>query len=174
MNNIKNMLLTYRVIYFERSNSLSTWFDLPYRSDRRSLPKHTLAKLLCPEIEKFLCSRHTSAKLLCNNFGVPENEKVLFSRDTSPWDDSDQGLILTDRRIYYTDSRKDVWYIDLDEVIDVYYNDKGCFVFVSDQKEEIELSTNYFFMVLKEENITINLLVLLKNLSIILIRKCSR
>lgn len=114
MNNIKNMLLRYRVIYFERSNSLSTWFDLPYRSDRRSLPKHT------------------SAKLLCNNFGVPENEKVLFSRDTSPWDDSDQGLILTDRRIYYTDSRKDVWCIDLDEVIDVYYNDKGCFVFVSD------------------------------------------
>lgn len=127
MNNFKYMLLRYRIIYFERSKSLSTWFDLPNRSDRRSLPKHT------------------SAKLLCNNFGVPENEKVLFSRDTSPWDDSDQGLVLTDRRIYYTDSKKDVWCIDLDEVIDVYYNDKGGFVFVSDQKEEKVLSTNYFF-----------------------------
>lgn len=121
------MLFRYRRIYFERSKNLSTWFGLPTRSDRRALPNHT------------------SAELLCGNFGVPDNEKVLFSRDISPCDDSNEGLILTDRRIYYSLDVDDIWAMDLDEIIDVYYNGKGCFVFVSNSKMTVELPTKYFF-----------------------------
>ena len=149
MSDVTYMLFRYRRIYFERSKNLSTWFGLPTRSDRRALPNHT------------------SAKLLCGNFGVPDNEKVLFSRDISPWDDSNQGLILTDRRIYYSLDVDKILYMDLDEIIDVYYNGEGCFVFVSDSKMTVELPTKYFFYGSEGREYYDQLASLLKELNIL-------
>lgn len=35
-----------------------------------------------------------------NNFGVPNDEMILFCRDTSFWDNRNQGSVFTQRGIY--------------------------------------------------------------------------
>ena len=125
MNDIKESILKYRETYFKQNKNLSTWFGLPNRGDRLALPR---------------------IPAMSYNFSIPANEKVLFTRDISPWDTYDQGLVITNRGFYYTKKNDDfVWFIDMNKIIDVYYTNRDSFMFISNDGDTDELSVNYFF-----------------------------
>lgn len=61
-----------------------------------------------------------------NNFGVPNEEIILFCRDTSFWNNKDQGCVFTQRGIYVlpdNDNPNDEFVIEWKEFDNVHYQD---------------------------------------------------
>ena len=121
------------IIDFFKEN-LSTWYDeAGYSPDCRTYLHHE--KKSNRDIPEYR-----------QKFGININEIILFTRDTSPWNSHDEGIVITDIAIYYKpydalDSRRYLW-----TVIDKVEYKEYSFYFYSANNEILEtIGQKYFF-----------------------------
>ena len=121
------------ISYFTRN--LNYWFNKVDKYDCCTLKHHKENhNELIPEYRE--------------SFGIPLNEDILFTRDSSFWSSHDQGLVITDRAIYcLVDNEKpnevfDITWTTIDHVV---YKE-FCFYFFDEDNEQISaIHSDYFF-----------------------------
>lgn len=78
---------------------------------------------------KFHCDKiYVRYNIYYRNFGCDQNEIVLFVRDTSLWNDGNQGLVITDNAIYRlpdNDYPNDIYKYPWSNILSVTYNEKN-------------------------------------------------
>ena len=89
--------------------------------------------------------------LFRSNFNVGINEELLYCRDTSFWDNRDQGTVVTDKGIRVipdNDKPSEIIEIWWEDIVDVTYKDEVFYFWYSETKEEDTASyihESYFF-----------------------------
>ncbi len=121
--------------YFKKN--LSNWFGetVDFGGDCSTYLQH----------EKMNCVLLPSFR---NNFGISLDEVILFTRDTSFWSNSNQGLVITEKAIYaigdndHPEDEVIVSWTDIDHVVYKEYT----FYFYNNTGEELaSIGSNYFF-----------------------------
>lgn len=77
----------------------------------------------------------STRRTLRNNFGIPIDEEILFARDTSFWNDKNQGAVITDGGIYAlpdNDNPENRFTIEWKEFNQVFYQDLIFYFFDDD------------------------------------------
>lgn len=86
--------------------------------------------------------------LFRQNFKIPLNEEILFTRDTSFWSNANQGLVLTDQGIYCiadNDNPQDEFVLSWTSIDHVEYKEY-CFYFYNKDGEQLAfIASNFFF-----------------------------
>ena len=80
-----------------------------------------------------------SPNLFRINFNVGSNEELLYCRDTSFWDNRDQGTVVTDKGIRVipdNDKPSEIIEIWWEDIVDVTYKDELFYFWYSENKEE--------------------------------------
>lgn len=119
---------------------MSGWYDVGNVTD-------------CMTLEEHHSDNYTDYPIYRRNFNIPLNEQILFTRDTSSWDNRDEGLILTDKAIYFLpkedeDLKKYRW----TEITRVEYKEYS-FYFSIYECSSIEISKKYFFKGISNERL---------------------
>lgn len=86
------------------------------------------------------------------NFGIGLDEEILFTRDTSSWNDKDEGLVITDKAIYYhpySESYAIRW-TDIDHVV---YKEYSFYFYNVREEQLMEIEKKYFFKKISNEKI---------------------
>lgn len=81
-----------------------------------------------------------------DNFEVSYDEKVLFLRDRSFWNSRNQGLVITDQKIYLlpdNDKPDELYYINWGEVEKVDYKDLNLYFFLGDSEKTTVYLENF-------------------------------
>lgn len=82
------------------------------------------------------------------NFNIPLDEEILFTRDTSFWSSANQGLVLTDQGIYCivdNDNPQDEFVLSWTSIDHVEYKEY-CFYFYNEDGEQLAfIASNFFF-----------------------------
>lgn len=90
------------------------------------------------------------------NFNIPLNEEILFTRDTSFWSESNQGLVLTDQGIYCiadNDNPQDEFFLSWTSIDHVEYKEY-CFYFYNEDGGQLAfIQSNFFFKKISPEKL---------------------
>ena len=94
--------------------------------------------------------------LFRQNFKIPLNEEILFTRDTSFWSSENQGLVLTDQGIYCiadNDNPQDEFVLSWTSIDHVEYKEY-CFYFYNEGGEQLAyIASNFFFKNISPEKL---------------------
>lgn len=88
------------------------------------------------------------------NFKIGLDEEVLFTRDTSFWNNHNQGLVITDKGLYYLDNNDepdDIKFIEWSDFDNVVFH-MSIFYFYRKTTEIIQISKSNFFKSSNEES----------------------
>ena len=90
------------------------------------------------------------------NFNIPLDEQILFTRDTSFWSSANQGLVLTDQGIYCiadNDNPQDEFILSWTSIDHVEYKEY-CFYFYNEDGEQLAfIASNFFFKNISAEKL---------------------
>lgn len=90
------------------------------------------------------------------NFNIPLDEEILFTRDTSFWSESNQGLVLTDQGIYCiadNDNPQDEFFLSWTSIDHVEYKEY-CFYFYNEDGGQLAfIQSNFFFKKISPEKL---------------------
>lgn len=104
-----------------------------------------------PDCMTYVNHQQDNNSLLPNfrsNFSVELQEEILFTRDTSFWNSSDQGLVITDDGVYCipdNENKQDGFFLSWKDINDVSYKEY-CFYFFNSEGELLgTIHSSYFF-----------------------------
>ena len=85
-------------------------------------------------------------------FGIGLDEEILFTRDTSSWNDKDNGLVITDKAIFYRPNTENyvLRWTDIDHVV---YKEYSFYFYNAREEQLMEIEKNYFFKKIPNEKI---------------------
>ena len=86
------------------------------------------------------------------SFGIPVDEEILFTRDTSSWNDKNEGLVISENAIYFR-PYSEVYALKWTDISRVSYKEY-CFYFEDNNgKEVLEIYSKYFFKKIDNEEL---------------------
>ncbi len=71
------------------------------------------------------------------NFNIPIDEKILMCRDTSFWNNANQGVVVTDNALYYlpdNDEPEELYIIKWSDIVNVKYQEEDIYFFINEEE----------------------------------------